>query len=101
MKQTYKQELADLGSIYITSVTTYRPSLGAVSLPVPAEGWEQSKRQSDDPAEQAAMYERYSAQKVSSENAGHVVKDLHLASNAETAVNGEHPLPTLLIIKHR
>lgn len=83
-----KQELSELGSAYMSSITSYLPSLGRVSLPV------RDDRSNGDPSPE---HERYSALKVQADVAGQVVKDLHVASNAENAVNRKCAFQPLLI----
>jgi transcription initiation factor TFIIH subunit 1 len=82
------QELAALGEEYANTVLGYTPTFGNVSLPTPPGGWEKNRIESGSSAEQAAAFRRFQAQKLGAEAAAQVVKEMHLASNAENAVNG-------------
>lgn len=74
-------------------VTNYSPALGSVNLVPPEGGWEKNRQEATDPVAQAKAYERYQAQKLAGDAAAHVVKDMHVASNAENAISSESILP--------
>ena len=82
-----------MASNHAHSVTRYTPSFGSVSLVPPEGGWEKNRLEATDPVAQAKAYERYQAQKLAGDAAAQVVKDMHVASNAENAVNSESPAP--------
>ncbi len=62
-----------------------------VALPTPPGGWEKNRLESGNSADQTRAYERFQLQKDAQAAAMQVVKELHLASNAEHAVNGTSP----------
>jgi len=78
-----------MASRHAEHVTNYSPSLGSVSLAPPEGGWEKNRLEATDPVVQAKSYERYQAQKLAGDASTQVVKDMHVASNAENAINSE------------
>ncbi|KAK1924060.1 TFIIH p62 subunit, N-terminal domain-containing protein [Papiliotrema laurentii] len=99
LPQKTDEELAALGEEYANTVLGYTPTFGNVSLPTPPGGWEKNRIESGSSAEQAAAFRRFQAQKLGAEAAAQVVKEMHLASNAENAVNA--PLPEVLFEQMR
>ena len=69
-------------------IESWHLDFSEVALPTPSEGWEKNRLESGNSTEQARAYERFQAQKDAQAAAMLVVKELHLASNAENAVNG-------------
>ena len=75
----------------MSQVQEYSPDFTSVSLPTPAGGWEKNRLESGGSEHQAKAYERFSSQKNAGEAAASVVKDMNMASNAESAPIGELP----------
>ena len=90
--KTVSQELESIVAAEHSRIDAWRVDFSEVALPTPPGGWEQNRIDSGHSADQARAYERFQAQKDAQAAAMQVVKELHLASNAENAVNGESSL---------
>lgn len=85
---TWTQELVAIAETEIRQIEAWQVDFTEVAIPTPVGGWEKNRVESGNSAEQTRAYERFSAQKDAQAAAMVVVKDLHLASNAENAVSG-------------
>ena len=85
------QELATIIDREAFEMRTWTTDLASVSLVPPQGGWHQNQVESGGSVEQSEAYQQYALQRDSQAAAMQVIKELHYASNAETATRGESP----------
>ena len=79
------KELAGLAAEESRRIARWKLDFSDVSIPSPEAGWQEARNS----PEGEKLYQRYSLQRDGQAAAMQVVKDLHVAANAENAINRE------------
>ncbi|KAK4688710.1 transcription initiation factor TFIIH subunit 1, partial [Tremellales sp. Uapishka_1] len=80
-------------------IRSWQLDFSEVSIPTPPGGWASDRAAAEDADEQARQYEKYKIQRDTQAGAMQVVKDMHLAYNAENAQS--EPLPQEILDQMR